>query len=199
MQNERNDEIDIELERPKYVGKFVCYDQMDGGACWGKIKDLVYINTLEGEKLSFILTNRIVRYLRTRDVGNFRKFYPDYPEGDLSSSSSMSMEGKQDGMFFENRFIGRDSLLMLDSINVETDIIDCDNFLDLLSEGELFSAVMEGRGDYDTSDKYRTMKGGDKVMSDKESGGNILEIGIKCLLGTEFEKVKDKLMKRMKK
>jgi len=189
MDNERNDEFDLELERPNYVGRFVCYEQLDGGACWGKIKDLVYINTQNGEKPAFILTNRIVRYSRNKNVKTFRRFYPNYNEGDLSLSRPVDAgsDGLEDGDYFlENRFIGRDSLLRLDSINVERDVVDCSKFLDLLSEGDLFLAVLRGNIDYEANNN-KTLVGGQ----------NILEIGLRCLLATEFEKVKEELNKRL--
>jgi hypothetical protein len=42
-----------------FIGKYVCYGNDKGGFCWGKIKSEVRINTPEGEKPAFILTDRM--------------------------------------------------------------------------------------------------------------------------------------------
>ena len=40
-----NEEISKE-----HVGKYVCYQQADGGACWGRVKNQGIVNTLKGER-----------------------------------------------------------------------------------------------------------------------------------------------------
>jgi hypothetical protein len=65
-----------EREKP-YVGKYVVYNRMDGGACFGLIVDEGFVNTLNGEREVFLLDKRIVRYSRTGDVKRFRRFYPN--------------------------------------------------------------------------------------------------------------------------
>ena len=46
-------------ESGKYVGKYVCYGNEDGGFCWGKIKSIGRVLTTKGEKDVLILTDRI--------------------------------------------------------------------------------------------------------------------------------------------
>ena len=43
----------------KFVGKYVCYGNKDGGFCFGKIKNVVKVNMVNGVKPCFVLTERM--------------------------------------------------------------------------------------------------------------------------------------------
>lgn len=155
-----------------YVGKYVCFDRADGGACWGRIKDVGLINTRDGEKEVFILENRYVRYWRTHDLKNFRTFFPGASAGDLS----MSMPGKmangsfasangceKNELFLEVSKVRGDSTLHLDQIDLENDIVDLSDVLDLVDDDKLFKAILGAKGE-------------------AVNGKNALEIGVMSLL-----------------
>lgn len=127
-----------------YIGKYVCYDQADGGACWGRIKDEAIVNKIDGEKEVFILENRYVRYNRTKNVRNFRKFYPNAAVGDLSASSSGSVRG-DDSVFLQTSKIKGDSTLHKEQIDLERDIIDLDDIVGLVEDDVLFKAILNSR------------------------------------------------------
>lgn len=140
----------------RHVGKFVCYQRADGGACWGKVKDQGFVNTLKGEREVLILTDRYVRYERGRDLKNFRIFFPD-PINDPELRKPMKAVGaKEDGsaklqdfqrgeLFFEVRLVPGDSTLRLESINEDKDLIDAKDLLEIVNEKTLFQALMAGR------------------------------------------------------
>jgi hypothetical protein len=43
----------------EYIGSYVLYGTEDGRFLWGKIKAVVRVNTMDGEKESFVLTDRM--------------------------------------------------------------------------------------------------------------------------------------------
>ena len=159
----------MDIEK-KYIGKYVCYDQADGGACWGRIKDEGFVTKRDPDtgkpvdKGVFILENRYVRYWRTKDVRNFRKFYPKAAIGDLSASYSGSIT-EEETLFMETRKVRGDSTLHKDQIDLEKDIIDLDEVLGLVDNDELFKAILNARGGVDRVD-----------------GRTAAEIGINALL-----------------
>ena len=136
-------------EKPNssYIGKYVCYDQADGGACWGRIKDEAVVNTMNGEKEVFILTDRYVRYTRGENMKDFRRYYPDI--SDILLNRPMEMKNNKftsDGLFFEVRKIKGDSTLRKEMIDLENDIIDLGDIKDLLgqvSEDIMFKALLD--------------------------------------------------------
>jgi len=127
-----------------YIGKFVCYDQADGGACWGRIKDEAVVNTMAGEKEVFILTDRYVRYVLGQNIKQFRRFYPDIDSSPMSKPMELDKDGKlQDGDFFhEVRKVRGDSTLRKEMIDLETDIVDLSDIIGLVDEETLFKAVL---------------------------------------------------------
>jgi len=165
-----------------YVGKYVVYDQMDGGACWGRIKAEVFINTMDGEKAAFILEDRYVRYAATTDRKRFRRFFPDMNDPTISRPMEMGSDGNLragDVKLHIERVYSGDSLLRLDMIDVEKDIVDMEGMLDLVSTETLFLAVMAGR-------------------EQRVDGKDALEIGIRYLLKSsdEFDEAAKKELKR---
>ena len=92
----------------EHVGKYVCYQQADGGACWGKVTNQGFVNTMNGEREVLILSERYVRYERNKNLNKFRVFFPDV-ENDPSNrkSGELDKDGKfddnQENLFFEVR------------------------------------------------------------------------------------------------
>jgi len=134
----------------EHVGKYVCYQQADGGACWGKVKDQGFVNTLNGEREVVILSERYVRYERGKNLKQFRFFFPD-PISDPKNrkAGELDADGKFDdnmeNLFHEVRKVPGDSTLRLESIDVENDLMELSEFLDIVDEKTLFSALLAGR------------------------------------------------------
>lgn len=180
-----------------YIGKYVCYNQADGGACWGRIKDEAVVNTMKGPKEVFILTDRYVRYWRGKNVKEFRRFYPGFNEGNMSASSPGTLDGEgkltNDGLFLETAKVqshgagrsmrqGGDTTIRKEMLNLETDIIDVRDLLELVDIDTLFKAVMGGR----------TQAG--------LSGTDALDIGLKALVDGDNsikEDAKEELKRRL--
>lgn len=138
----------------EYIGRFVCYEQLDGGACWGRIKAAVKVNTIEGEKDSFILADRYVRYTRNRNLKAFRRFYPDIDESRMSRPMELAVgpngepgENKAAEFFHEVRKVNGDSTLRVESIDLDRDVVDADELLDLVDSKTLFEALLVGRNE----------------------------------------------------
>jgi hypothetical protein len=163
----------------EYIGKFVCYDQMDGGACWGRIKDEAEVNTMNGYKEVFILEGRYVRYLRTKNVKNFRRFYPGFAEGDLEESKAVSTDENDSQMFLEVRKVKGDSTLRKEMIDLENDIVDLDELLEVVDDELLFKSLL--------------------TVSDPCDGKSAAEIGLKALLRSPeiSDKAADVLRRRL--
>lgn len=47
------------MEDKSFIGKYVCYGEEDGSFTWGRIKDEGLVNTPEGEREVFVLTDRM--------------------------------------------------------------------------------------------------------------------------------------------
>lgn len=154
----------------EYIGKFVCYTQMDGGCCWGRIKDEAIVNSMDGDKEVFILEHRYVRYVRTKNLKNFRRFFPDFAEGVSPGDASMAMIygddkiQKEEELFFEVRKVRGDSTLRKEMIDLENDIIDIEAVLDVVSSEVLFKAILNAK------------------TSEEVTGKTALEIGLNVLL-----------------
>ena len=100
----------------QYIGKYVCYGNDDGGFCWGKIKSVVRINTRDGEKDAFIMTDRTTCNGKPYTANNVRH-HPG------------------------------NTLLQIDKISLERDIVEKDEMFKDLTDDELFLLVMQGEVD----------------------------------------------------
>lgn len=182
-----------EEEKPKseYIGKFVCYDQADGGCCWGRIKDEAEVNTMSGYKEVFILSDRFVRYVRGKNVSRFRRFYPDIANSMMSKPMEMGKDGKlKDGDFFhEVRKVKGDTTLRKEMIDLDKHIIDLSDLLTVMSEDELFKIILTPR--IPDNEMAGSVEGID--------GETALEIGIQAVLriGGLSDEVKEVLLKRL--
>lgn len=170
-----------------FIGKYVCYDQMDGGACWGRIKDEAVVNTMNGEKSVFILTDRYVRYLTgDNDDRDLRRFYPD---PSLQPTMYKSMQKTPQGIedICENRQYGikkiyGESTIRVESLDLENDIVDLNDILSIVGEEKLFGELLKS------------------FQNDNEiNGKTALEIGLYVLLDDEelSQIVKDKIKKHL--
>lgn len=172
----------------EYIGKYVCYDQMDGGACWGKIKDEAVVNTMNGEKSVFILTDRYVRYVVGRNDKYLRRFYPDpSQQPTMYKNMQRTSQGIQDicdDKTYKIKKVYGDSTLRIESIDLENDIVDLEDILSVVNEEELFEALLKSFEN-------------DNVINGKTA----LEIGLYALLETNLNettknKIKNHLNKR---
>jgi len=149
-------------EEKSYIGKYVCYDREDGGACWGRIKDEAIVIKRHPEtgkmveKEVFILENRYVRYYRTKDLKNFRTFYPNASVGNFSNpqygkasgnSFAGAMDCGDDEVFLETKKVTGDSTLHKDQIDLERDIVDLDDVLGMVDDEVLFKAILGAKGE----------------------------------------------------
>jgi hypothetical protein len=141
-----------------FIGKYVCYQRADGGACWGRIKEEAVVNSIHGEKEVFILTDRYVRYQRTADVKDFRQYYPHMIDG-----KSGEPVPKPDDVFWEVHKCGGITTLRKEMIDLENDIVDLADVLSVVDDETLFKAILT------TEDTAVT-------------GKTALEIGINALL-----------------
>lgn len=119
-----------------YKGKIVVYRNVDGGFCYGRIKDEVVVNTMEGEKAAFILEDRIVGYLCDA------KGKVEFPRNQLLTSA-ICQDGKE--FFLRTTHVPRDSILRLDAIDVEKDIMAFDDLLGQFTDDELFVIILVGK------------------------------------------------------
>lgn len=55
-----------------YIGKYVCYGNLEGGFCWGKIKAVVKVNSPKGERQAFVLTDRMTCLRPPYTAGNVK-------------------------------------------------------------------------------------------------------------------------------
>ena len=164
-----------------YIGKFVCYDQLDGGACWGRIKEELIVNTIHGEKEAFILEHRYVRTWRTQDLRNYRQSFPDAVAGRMVTPKSMSHPmtlSQDDKPYLETRKVRGDTLLRKEMIDLENDIIDLDDVLGEVENDLLFKAVLNAK-------------------DGEVNGKSALEIGIHALL--KNPSLSDEAIKALKK
>jgi hypothetical protein len=144
----------------EHVGKYVCFQRADGGACWGRVKDQGFVNTLNGEREVVILTERYVRYERCQNLAMFRYYFPDVlNDPNLKKAMKVDGDGVKDfdegELFFEVKKIPGDSTLRLESINVETDLMDLHELLEMANEKTLFEALLAGRTIAECLDKAK--------------------------------------------
>ena len=163
------------MSESSFIGKFVCYDQADGCACWGRIVDEAIVNTMEGEKEVFILDNRYVRAWRTRDLRRYRVFHPDMNDPHLSRPGSAL--GPSDEPHQQVRKVKGQTTLRKEMIDLENDIVDLSEVLAVVDENALFKAI----------------------LSTKVAGKTALEIGLSALVQDEHlsEEVKGALKQRL--
>lgn len=137
----------------EHVGKYVCYQRADGGACWGKVTNQGFVNTLNGEREVLILSERYVRYERCKNLSHFRYYFPDVLN-DPHNKKAVKATGpgekdfedfKESELFYEVRKVPGDSTLRLEEINPETDLMELDEFLDIVDDKTCFEALMAGR------------------------------------------------------
>lgn len=158
----------------EYIGKFVCYTQMDGGCCWGRIKDEAIVNSMEGEKEVFILEHRYVRYERTKNLKNFRRFYPNFAQGVQPSDPSKAMihgdedVQKEEELFFEVRKVKGDSTLRKEMIDLDNDIVDIEDVLDVVDDNTLFKAILNAKSDLEITGKTALEIGLNALLKDPE-------------------------------
>lgn len=196
-------------EKPKspYIGKYVCYDQMDGGACWGRIKDEARVNTMKGEKEVFILEERWVRYQATADKRRFRVFYPDPENSPARSTMVVDGDGSPRApvhgeVFLEVRKVRGDSTLRKESINLETDIVDVEEMMRRVGMDNVVREVMSadpqaGMQELVTSVGVEivfraVLDGKTKGIADAKSAA---EIGLKAMMTDE--KARAMILERM--
>jgi hypothetical protein len=156
-------------QKAKLIGKHVCYDAIDGGACWGRIKEVVKVNTMKGEVEAFILSDRYNRYVRGKNLKQFRQFFPDKNDPTKHVSGQISGDGKfsdDPDLFLESRKIKGDSILQIRMIDLERDVVDVSDLIGKVDTDLLFQAFLDGRG-----------------MG--ENGRTALEIGMLHLMGDE--------------
>lgn len=162
-----------------YVGKYVCYQQADGGACWGKIKEEAVVNKADGEKEVFILTDRYVRYKRSVNLKHFRQFYPHGLDGPCEAKD---LQGGS--LSHEVRKVKGDTTIQKGLIDLEKDVVDISEFLELLDTDTLFKAILIAKD------------------SDVLSGKTAVEIGIRALANESSgmsSAVKSELERRLEK
>jgi hypothetical protein len=168
-----------------YVGKYVIYDQADGGSCFGRIVDEAVVNTMQGEKEVFILADRVVRYLRSADPKRFRMFYPDaigspnVRSPEVTKSGQIGDEDEGARMFFEARKVKGVTTLRKDKIDLERDVVDVEDMLARMRErigganvDTLFLALLKGRA-------------GDRQSDAVIEGKDALDIGLAALLSSD--------------
>jgi len=167
--------------KSEFLGKYVCYNSIDGGACWGRIKDECKVNTMTGEKDAFILENRVVAHLGAKQGMTAKVF----PIGGAVSSRTMSMNPAtgqlSDDLEIQVTHIRGDTILRKDQIDLTRDVIDLDDFWGRVPEDTLFLALVGCR-------------------ESEEFKNKALEIGLNKLLGSDHglqERVKQELKTRM--
>lgn len=131
-----------EEAKSDFIGKYVCYDAIDGGACWGRIKAEAKVNTVNGLVDVFILSGRLVRYKRARQGTTLKVGTPDDGFRTMSQVDGGKLESD---LVFEVRRFNGDTILWKSGINVEKDVIDIEQFVNRVSTDDLFLAVMRGR------------------------------------------------------
>lgn len=123
-----------------YIGKYVCYQALDGSATFGRIKDETVINTMSGEQPAFIVEDRYTQIL-VENIQTYRQWYPNM---DVNYTKVQTDTGNTPSKFKIKRIKG-DSLVRLSSIDLEKNIIDPKEFLDNCSTEEIFMALVVGR------------------------------------------------------
>lgn len=169
-------------EQINFIGKYVCYNSVDGGACWGRIKAECKINTMDGEKEAFILEHRVVAHLKACQ-GVTAKSYNIGSRNSRTQALNPFNGQTSDEVEVSVTHIKGDTLIRKDVIDLTKDVIDLDDFWGKVPEDKLFVALVQGReGPFFQNPA--------------------LEIGLNKLLGSDFglkERVKQELKARMEK
>ena len=160
-----------------FIGKYVCYSRADGGACWGRIKDEAIVNSIHGEKEVFILSDRYVRYQRTADVKDFRRYYPQF-------SSSSTPVPHPDELFWEVHKVRGDTTLRKEMIDLENDIVELDDVLSAVEDDALFKAVL-GAGNGEVKGKDALEIGINALLKDESLSGEAIAV-LKKRLGMKL-------------
>lgn len=148
----------------KYIGKYVCYNSLDGGCCWGRIKDEGFVTKLDGEHAVFILEDRWQRYQRTKDLRHFRTVFPGAINSEVDPGLAYAAStDPEDGLYFEVRKVRGDSTLWKELVDLENDIVDLEDVLKEVDKDELFKAILSPR-------------------DEPVDGKTALEIGIQAIL-----------------
>ena len=158
----------------------MCYDQADGAAVWGRIKDEAIVNSMDGPKEVFILTDRYVRYIAPGDDKRTRWFYPNLANGNTTLHKTQDVDDSDAEMFYKVRKINGDTTLRKEAIDLENDIIDLGYIIDTITDkGQLdilFKAILE---------------------SEEIKGKNAFEIGVNAIVQSgEFS---DEIIAELKK
>lgn len=164
------------------VGKYVCYNSVDGGACWGRIKAECKVNTMGGEKEAFILEDRVVAHL-TATLGVTAKVFSAGSTNSRTMATNPFNGQLSDEVEVSVTHVKGDTLIRKDVIDLAKDVIDLDDFWGKVPEDKLFVALIQGREGPFFQNKA-------------------LEIGLNKLLGSDFglkERVKQELKARMEK
>jgi hypothetical protein len=143
-----------EEKKSSFVGKYVCYNAVDGGACWGRIKAECRVNTMAGEKEAFILEGRLVAYQRAT-LGVTVKVVKSGLTLPVKTVAINPQTGQiTDNVGLEVRKCKGDTIIRKDVLDLDRDIIDLgalhDKFRSLLSklsEDALFMALLNGQAE----------------------------------------------------
>lgn len=115
-----------------YGGRFVCYDAVDGSACWGRIKEVVYVNSQKGLMLAFVLNDRYVKYRAGLNQLAFLRFHPQGIQGPPKEH-------------YRIREVRGDSILRFDQIDLEENVVDLEDEFNGMNSDELFFLYMKGK------------------------------------------------------
>lgn len=104
------------MDYSQHISKYVCYGNSDGGFCFGKIKGIIHVNTPNGIRDAFILTDRTTCMGKPYTRNNIRHHL-------------------------------KDTLLLVEKILLDRDIINKDEMFEDLTDDELFLLIMQGEVD----------------------------------------------------
>ena len=150
----------------EFVGKYVCFTRMDGGCCWGRIREEAISNTMGGEKEVFILEDRWVRHnFGARRGSKPNVFFPD-PTND---PTMYRVEGNHGFRVEKVRGV---TTVRKEMLNLDTDIIDLSEIMNNASEELIMNLLLSDL--------------------EPESAESALEIGLRSLMASDdlIEKIK---------
>lgn len=173
----------------KYIGMYVCYDQMDGGACWGRIKDEAVVNTMYGEREVFILTDRYVRTPTTSDRKRFGQFYPDaVNDPNLRKPVQQGSQGVEEPeVTMRVMKVRGDTTVRKEMLNLESDVVDIGDALENVDEDTLFKAVLDARADGQVDGKTAFEIGMSALSQSSNGTYNQVASELKRRLGMETQ------------
>lgn len=121
----------------RFIGKFVCFGNKEGRFCWGKIKSVVKINTMDGIREAFVLTDR--------------------------------MSGPHDNIKVVRQ--AGNTLVRVDQLNLDKDIVDTDDIWKDFSDEELFLILLQNNQDDVLKNDANRMSQGLQNMISSEAFG----------------------------